>query len=101
MTCFSPMKPSQVSCLKSTGTKNILALVVLAAGILSSLAADVQWDDGAGNNDWNNPTNWAGNVLPLATDNAHINLAGANRAVFSTGTSSYNLIRVGDSATGE
>jgi hypothetical protein len=59
----------------------------------------VQWDNGAGNNDWNNPTNWAGNVLPLSTDNAHINLSGASRAVFSAGTSSYNLIRVGDSGT--
>jgi hypothetical protein len=81
--------------------KKILCVAgVVLLGTLAQ-AADVQWDDGAGNNDWENPTNWAGNALPLATDNAHINLAGANRAVFSIGTSSYNLIRVGDSATGE
>ena len=60
-------------------------------------AGDVQWSNGAGNNAWNNPTNWTGGALPLSTDNPKINLAGANRAIFSSGTSSYNLIRVGDS----
>ncbi|HAO77496.1 MAG TPA: hypothetical protein DCQ92_00705, partial [Verrucomicrobia subdivision 3 bacterium] len=69
---------------------------------------DVQWDNGAGNNDWGNPPNWSGNVLPstgLGTtgDKIHINLSGASRAIYSaaTGTNIYQLIRDGDSDSGE
>jgi fibronectin type 3 domain-containing protein len=78
----------------------VVCLLPLIFCILQTVqAVDVQWDNGAGNNDWNNPTNWTGNALPGTGDNPKINLAGANRAVFSSGTSSYNLIRVGDSGT--
>lgn len=69
---------------------------------------DVNWDNGAGNNDWGNATNWSGNVLPstgtgTTGDKIHINLSGASRAVYSTATGAniYQYIRVGDSATGE
>lgn len=66
----------------------------------SSRAADIQWDNGAGNNDWANPVNWAGDELPASVDNPKINLGGANRAIYSSGTNTYNLIRVGDLASG-
>ncbi|MGH7953931.1 MAG: hypothetical protein ACREFE_18690, partial [Limisphaerales bacterium] len=91
----------------------IKIIVMLAAGAFAIATAratnlDVQWDNGAGNNDWSNPTNWSGNVLPstgLGTtgDKIHINLNGANRAIFSatTGTKTYQLLRIGDSADGE
>lgn len=72
-------------------------LPAVALVAVSARAVDVQWDNGAGDNNWNNPTNWAGNSLPTSADNPKINLAGPDRAVFSTGSSSYNLIRVGDS----
>jgi hypothetical protein len=84
---------------------------IVCAAILYSVslsAADVQWDNGGGDNDWGNPLNWSGNTLPITGlgttgDKIHINLNGANRAVYSaaTATNTYQFIRVGDSANGE
>jgi hypothetical protein len=75
---------------------------------LHATNADVQWDNGAGNNDWGNATNWSGDTHPatgLGTtgDKIHINLSGAGRAVYSTatGANTYQYLRVGDSASGE
>jgi len=96
--------------LKPAGVKMLLALLAVRLGlcVVSATNADVQWDNGAGNNDWGNPTNWSGNALPatgLGTtgDKIHINLAGSSRAVYSaaTGANTYQYIRVGDSAAGE
>lgn len=80
----------------------LIAVRFVCAAILTTAAraADVQWDNGAGNNAWTNVVNWAGDALPTAADNPKINLGGANRAVFSTGTFTYNLIRIGDATTG-
>lgn len=64
-------------------------------------AQDIQWNNGAGNNQWSDAANWAGGVMPGPANNVHINLNGANKAVFSSGYSTYNLIRVGDSSSGE
>ncbi|MBW8865117.1 MAG: hypothetical protein JF609_09400, partial [Verrucomicrobia bacterium] len=96
--------------LKPAGAKMLLTLLAAQLGLCAVHAtnADVQWDDGAGNNDWGNPTNWNGNTLPatgLGTtgDKIHVNLAGTSRAAYSAGTgaNTYQLIRVGDSASGE
>jgi hypothetical protein len=96
--------------LKSGGTKKFPALagVVFFAALARATNVDVQWDNGAGNNDWGNPTNWSGNVLPstgLGTtgDKIHINLSGTGRAVYSaaTGANTYQYIRVGDTNSGE
>ena len=82
-------------------------LVALAFGLGTAKGADDQWDNGAGNNDWGNPTNWSGDTLPItglgtSGDIIHINLSGVNRAVYSatTGNNTYQTIRVGDSASG-
>lgn len=85
-----------------------------AAAFLSSFVAasratnlDVEWDNGAGNNDWSNATNWSGNFLPdtglgTAGDKIHINLGGAGRAIFAaaSGSKTYQTIRIGDATTG-
>ena len=82
--------------------------IMLFTAAARATNVDVQWDNGAGNNDWGNATNWSGNVLPgtgLGTtgDKIHINLSGAGRAIYSTatGANTYQYIRVGDSAGGE
>lgn len=84
-------------------------IVALGFGLASIRAAnlDVQWDNGAGNSDWGNATNWSGDVLPstgvgTAGDKLHINLSGAGRAIYSaaTGTNIYQIIRIGDAASG-
>jgi hypothetical protein len=96
--------------LVSVGARIVLWLIVITLFTTTSNATnlDVQWDDGAGNNDWGNPMNWSGNVLPstgLGTtgDKIHINLNGTSRSIYSTatGANTYQLIRVGDSASGE
>jgi hypothetical protein len=91
----------------------VIAISVLAATFIMIKEAcatnlDVQWNDGATNNDWGNPTNWSGNVLPstgLGTtgDKIHINLNDTNRAIYSaaTGNNTYQTFRIGDSAAGE
>jgi fibronectin type 3 domain-containing protein len=101
---------SQLIGFRRASAKWFQAFVVVACVTLSALATnvDVQWDNGAGNNDWGNPTNWSGNALPatgLGTtgDKIHINLSGASRALYSTatGANTYQYLRVGDSASGE
>jgi fibronectin type 3 domain-containing protein len=86
----------------------MLVMCALAISTARATNVDVQWDNGAGNNDWGNATNWSGNVLPstgLGTtgDKIHINLSGTGRAIYSTATGSntYQYIRVGDNASGE
>lgn len=86
----------------------VFVVIVVFTAAARATNLDVQWDNGAGNNDWGNPTNWSGNVLPstgLGTtgDKIHINLSGTGRAVYSTatGANTYQYIRVGDSASGE
>lgn len=86
----------------------VFAVVVIVATVAHATNADVQWDDGAGDNDWGNPINWNGDVLPTTGfgtigDKLHINLNGASRAIYSvaTGTNTYQTFRVGDSANGE
>jgi fibronectin type 3 domain-containing protein len=105
-----PMSLDFIKRLKSIDAKIfwLLATVVLFAAAARATNVDVQWDNGAGNNDWGNATNWSGNVLPgtgLGTtgDKIHINLSGAGRAIYSTATgdNTYQFIRIGDSASGE
>lgn len=64
-------------------------------------AQNAEWDNGAADNNWNNPNDWVGNALPTSSENPEIDLAGSNKAIYSTGANTYNLIRIGDSASGE
>lgn len=76
--------------------KTILALSLL--GTTTCLATDYAWDNSAGGNDYNNSSNWVGNVAPVAgsSNYALINLAGSNKAIFSSGTSANMAgIRIG------
>jgi hypothetical protein len=82
---------------------------VLLSSLVAARAtnADVEWDNGAANNDWSNATNWSGNVLPTTGtgttgDKIHINLGGVNRARFtaSEGAKTYQWLRIGDATTG-
>ncbi len=77
-------------------------LVLLATLLAAHTRAQyVQWSNDAGNNDWNNPNNWTGDALPAPAENPEINLAGANKAVDSYSANTYNLIRVGNTSSGE
>jgi hypothetical protein len=96
---LKPM-PEQISKCRGVLVATLFCLTQLHA-------ADVQWDNGAGDNAWGNPINWSGDVLPatgLGTsgDIIHINLSGANRAIYSatTGDNTYQTIRIGDSGSG-
>jgi Alginate lyase/Fibronectin type III domain len=88
-----------------------LSAVAFCAASAQAANVDVQWDNGAANNDWGNATNWSGDILPddglgtgLSTsgDKLHINLSGASRAIYSaaTGSNTYQTIRVGDANSG-
>lgn len=84
----------------SDGWSFLLVLLMIPNGMFSTSAANVEWSNGAGNNDWNNPVNWTGGVLPVSADTARINLAGTGRAVFSSSTN-VGILNVGNSANGE
>lgn len=86
----------------------MLVVTLLLNAAAHAANQDVQWTDGGGDNNWGNPANWSGDVLPttgLGTngDKIHINLSGTRRALYSaaTGTNTYQTIRIGDSAGGE
>src|SRR5690242_13781273 len=93
-------------CFRTLAGATTLALVILAAAVVAHATnADVYWDDGAGNNDWGTASNWNPDGLPATGygttgDKIHINLGGANRAIYSsaTGTNVYQIIRISDSA---
>lgn len=67
---------------------------------LSSLA-QAQWDNGGGDNDWDNPANWGG-TFPTGA-NATVNLAGADRAIINGTPTNGPIVDllVGNAATGE
>ena len=102
---FLPVLKVLLLCRKKI---QVLAGIVLFTVAARATNVDVQWDNGAGNNDWGNAFNWSGNVLPgtglgTAGDKIHINLGGTDRAIYSTGTgaNTYQFIHIGDSASGE
>ena len=68
--------------------------------MLTTHAANVDWSNGAGNNNWNSGGNWTGGLLPGSADTARINLSGASRAVFSSSTN-IGVLNVGNSGNGE
>jgi hypothetical protein len=86
----------------------VFVAIALFTAAARATNLDVQWDNGAGNNDWGNAINWSGNALPSTGTGTtggkiHINLSGASRAIYfaAMGANTYQLIRVGDSASGE
>ncbi len=52
-----------------------VAAFFVAFGCTVLPAADIQWAGTTGT-DWNDPTNWAGGVLPASGDNAHLDVSG-------------------------
>ena len=76
------------------------ALYLLATAVAPGI--DYVWDNSANDNDYSNPSNWVGNVAPVAgsTNYAVIGLTGTNKAIFSSGTSP-NLagLRIGTNGT--
>ena len=74
---FSCRLPSAILCL------------LLAVASARATNANVNWDNGAADNDFGNAINWSGNTLPNTGysgvgDLIRIDLTGANRAVYST-----------------
>ena len=67
--------------------KAILALCLLEA--TTAQATDYVWDNSAGDNNYSNASNWVGTVAPVAgsSNYAVIDLAGSDKAIFSSGTS--------------
>ena len=101
------VQPPKCCCLVAKKFQVLVAIALFTAAARAT-NLDVQWDNGAGNNDWGNAINWSGNALPstgtgTTGDKIHINWSGTSRAIYSaaTGTNIYQLIRIGDSASGE
>jgi fibronectin type 3 domain-containing protein len=94
--------------MKSAEVKNfrraVIWLLVFAFWFLPSsflLAANVDWSNGAGGNNWNIAGNWTGGLLPGSADTARINLAGANRAIYGSATTNIGTLAIANSASGE
>ncbi|MBW3541220.1 MAG: PKD domain-containing protein [Planctomycetes bacterium] len=67
----------------------------VAAEILEDriLLSAISWDGGAGTLNWHDAANWSGDVLPGASDDVTINVAGADVTIIhSTGTNSINSL---------
>jgi hypothetical protein len=54
------------------------------AGLATARAASVTWDGGGGDFSWQNRTNWSGDALPTAADDAVINVAGNDTIITSS-----------------
>src|ERR1019366_4997753 len=66
----------------------LAAVLVALAGPAAATNANVNWDNGAANNAFDDATNWSGNTLPNTGysgvgDKIRIDLAGASKAVYS------------------
>ena len=86
---------------KANGIERYVAgvLILIFLGSLNAQAADIYWDNGGIGQDWNTTSNWVGDVAPVGGDKVYINLDGADKAVYSSGTSeNYSAVRpnVGD-----
>jgi len=87
--------------------KHCIGLALIVALSAQAANLDVQWDNGALNNDWGAALNWSTDALPdtgtgATGDKLHLNLPGADRAIYSAanGTNTYQTIRIGDAAGG-
>lgn len=85
--------------MKANARSCWLALVV-AVGMapLSRQATADTWTNSAGDRNWFNHANWADNSVPTSSDDAIIQLVGANRAEIGVGTAYANKVIVADSA---
>jgi hypothetical protein len=84
------MNRGSIKRLNSAGATIVQALIVfiLFTGTARATNTNADWDNGAGNNAFGNATNWSGNTLPSTGysgfgDFIRIDLAGANKAVYS------------------
>lgn len=65
----------------------------------STFSASISWDAGGGtNNDWSNPLNWSGDVLPGATD--QVTITGGYTIIVSTNVGSINKLVLNTSTGG-
>ncbi len=56
-------------------------------------AALISWDGGGDGTSWHDPLNWSGNVVPGASDDVSINLAGSNPVIRYTAASGTRTVK--------
>jgi hypothetical protein len=100
------VQPPKCCCPVAKKFQGFVALALFTAAARAT-NLDVQWDNGAGNNDWGTALNWSTDALPdtgtgTTGDKLHINLSGASRAIYAAanGTNTYQTFRIGDAASG-
>ena len=71
---------------------SLVALLGMAMLVLAPTPALAQWDNGTGNQNWDDPNNWAPGAVPSGS-NAIVNLAGSDAAVIS-GTPSFTPVDI-------
>ncbi len=71
--------------MRKTGLITFI-LFILLPGVLKAQAS-ISWDGGGGDNEWTNPLNWVGNVLPTITQKVFANNAIINVSGQATGNS--------------
>jgi len=81
--------------------RGVSALTVLMTVGLAVHGADINWNNAGGDNSFLNTANWVGGALPGSNDVAYIDMAGSNKAVFNSGssTSLIQVLRVGAAGT--
>lgn len=80
----------------------ILSAATLLAATVSTKAATVTWDNGAGDNNWASAVNWSGNVVPNTTADASV-LALVNQGFLANVSSAVPQIatlRIGNTSAG-
>src|SRR5262245_39952190 len=59
--------------------------------------ANISWDGGGGDFNWNNALNWSSNQLPGLADDVTINVAGDVTIVHANGTTAINSLTSNES----
>ncbi len=81
-----------------------LVLPMVLSTSIASLGAEIQWvgdEAGAEGQNWNNPLNWAGDIFPVAPDDATVNVATGNFPIISADSVFQTRdTKVGKTATG-
>lgn len=76
--------------------------IVIAAGAIGlsvGSASAVQWTNTGADNLYTNAANWTGSNIPdTNTEDAEVNLGGANKAILSSGSFTVRALRVGTGA---
>src|SRR5262245_52122159 len=67
---------------------------------LTGAAAAVVWDGGGDGTNWNQALNWSGDIVPAATNDVVIDVAGTNVVIFiSSGNISVRTLQCQESLT--